>query len=198
MAEIHHINPPGRTPPVGYTHATAARGQRIIHISGQVAYDADGKIVGQGDLKRQTETACENLSSALAAAGAGLSDVEIGIPAEPLFRSRRGGPVGRGQDDHLRGRLQTVRSGDHPGDALPVFRAGEPAGQYPGGGPITGRRGVDDRDRGGGGGGLIANRYNPPINSSSRFGFFSSFHALLSLDFPRSKAPVWVNTNFFV
>ena len=75
MAEIHHINPPGRTPPVGYTHATAARGQRIIHVSGQVAYDADGKIVGQGDLKRQTETACENLSSALAAAGAGLSDV---------------------------------------------------------------------------------------------------------------------------
>ena len=75
MAEIHHINPPGRTSPVGYTHVTASRGQRIIHVSGQVAYDADGKIVGRGDLKRQTETAYENLSSALAAAGSGLSDV---------------------------------------------------------------------------------------------------------------------------
>lgn len=75
MAEIRHINPPDRTPPVGYTHVTAARGQRIIHISGQAAYDADGNIVGRGDLKRQTETVYENLSSALAAAGAELSDV---------------------------------------------------------------------------------------------------------------------------
>ncbi len=75
MAELHHSNPPDRPVPVGYTHVTTARGRRIIHVSGQVAYDTGGKIVGHGDLKRQTEMAYENLSSALAAAGAGLSDV---------------------------------------------------------------------------------------------------------------------------
>ena len=43
---------------------------RTIYVSGQVSVDADNNVVGPGDLGRQTQVALENLSKALAAAGA--------------------------------------------------------------------------------------------------------------------------------
>lgn len=53
---------------------------RAIHVSGQVAVDAEKNVVGRGDLGRQTEVALENLGRALAAAGATMSDVvKLGI-----------------------------------------------------------------------------------------------------------------------
>jgi len=48
---------------------------RLIVVGGQNAVDADGNIVGRGDLARQTDKALENLEVALGAAGAGLQDV---------------------------------------------------------------------------------------------------------------------------
>ena len=53
---------------------------RTIYVSGQVSVDADHKVVGPGDLRRQAEVALENLSKALAAAGATPADVvRLGI-----------------------------------------------------------------------------------------------------------------------
>ena len=53
---------------------------RTIYISGQVAVDSRNKVVGIGDLSRQTEVALQNLSKALAAAGATPADVvRLGI-----------------------------------------------------------------------------------------------------------------------
>lgn len=53
---------------------------QTIYVSGQVSVDADNNIVAGGDLGRQVEVALENLSKALAAAGATLSDVvRLGI-----------------------------------------------------------------------------------------------------------------------
>jgi len=53
---------------------------RTIYMSGQVSVDADNKVVGQGDLGRQARVALENLSKALAAAGATAADVvRLGI-----------------------------------------------------------------------------------------------------------------------
>jgi len=46
-----------------------------VYVSGQIALDAQGEIVGKNDLRRQTEQAHENLKVALAAAGATLADV---------------------------------------------------------------------------------------------------------------------------
>ncbi|MBR0959303.1 RidA family protein [Bradyrhizobium japonicum] len=46
-----------------------------IHISGQVAWDSNGNIVGTGDIGRQLEKSLENLSAALASVGARLDDV---------------------------------------------------------------------------------------------------------------------------
>lgn len=53
---------------------------RTIYLSGQVSVDADNNVVGHGDLGRQAEVALENLSKALAAAGATPADVvRLGI-----------------------------------------------------------------------------------------------------------------------
>ena len=51
-----------------------AAGSRIIHISGQTAVDADGKVVGTTHLE-QGRKALENLLVALRSAGATLEDV---------------------------------------------------------------------------------------------------------------------------
>jgi enamine deaminase RidA (YjgF/YER057c/UK114 family) len=45
------------------------RGGRLIYIAGQVALDAQGKLVGKGDLAAQAEQVFRNLSAALAAVG---------------------------------------------------------------------------------------------------------------------------------
>jgi enamine deaminase RidA (YjgF/YER057c/UK114 family) len=75
MAEKEFINPPGLMPTRGWTHVVAARGARVITISGQIATDAQGQVVGRGDLGAQTVRVFENLKIALAAAGATFEDV---------------------------------------------------------------------------------------------------------------------------
>lgn len=72
-AEFH--NPPSLCPTFGWTHAVSCTGSRTIHVSGQVGIDAQGRVDGPGDLKRQTERAFENVRLALAAAGATFRDV---------------------------------------------------------------------------------------------------------------------------
>jgi 2-iminobutanoate/2-iminopropanoate deaminase len=46
-----------------------------IHVSGQVALDLDGNLVGPGDLRAQTRQVFENLRSVLSASGATFEDV---------------------------------------------------------------------------------------------------------------------------
>lgn len=75
MSEIEHIRPERLANHPAYTQVVAARGQRIIHISGQVAMDADGNTVGGDDLEAQTEQVMRNLAIALEAAGASFADV---------------------------------------------------------------------------------------------------------------------------
>ena len=72
---IQRMNPPGLSTPTGYTHIVSARGGRTIYISGQVAYDAKGQLVGRGDLAAQTKQVFANLDTALKAAGATFNDV---------------------------------------------------------------------------------------------------------------------------
>jgi enamine deaminase RidA (YjgF/YER057c/UK114 family) len=48
---------------------------RAVHVSGQVAWDAEQKIVGAGDIGRQLEQSLDNLAAALASAGATLDQV---------------------------------------------------------------------------------------------------------------------------
>lgn len=48
---------------------------RTVYVSGQVAMDAEGDVVGEDDAKAQTEKVLENVSVVLEEAGGSLDDV---------------------------------------------------------------------------------------------------------------------------
>ncbi len=64
------INPEDLPTPESYTHVAAATGSRLVFVAGQVADDAQGNLVGPGDLAAQARQAFANVGRALAAAGA--------------------------------------------------------------------------------------------------------------------------------
>ena len=73
---IKRTNPEGMSKPTGYAHVVEVIGPaKIVYLAGQVASGPDGKIVGDGDMKAQTEQVFKNLETALAAAGATFKDV---------------------------------------------------------------------------------------------------------------------------
>ncbi|MCW5735010.1 MAG: RidA family protein [Enhydrobacter sp.] len=47
----------------------------FVHVSGQVAWDAEQRIVGAGDIGRQLEKSLDNLAAALESVGATLDQV---------------------------------------------------------------------------------------------------------------------------
>src|SRR2546429_6859632 len=74
--QVKRTNPPTLSKPTGYTHIVEVTGPgKTIYISGQIALDKDGNLVGAGNMKAQAEQVFKNLESALAAAGAKFSDV---------------------------------------------------------------------------------------------------------------------------
>ena len=76
FAQVKRTNPPALSAPTGYTHIVEVAGpNRTIYISGQIAFDKDGKVVGAGDMKAQAEQVFKNLETALTAAGATFTDV---------------------------------------------------------------------------------------------------------------------------
>ena len=56
-----------------YTDAVVAG--KTVYVSGQGAQDAQGKLVGGGDVVAQTRQVLDNMKTALAAAGGTLDDV---------------------------------------------------------------------------------------------------------------------------
>jgi enamine deaminase RidA (YjgF/YER057c/UK114 family) len=74
--EKKYLNPDTLLKPRGYTHVVTITGPaKMIFISGQVAIDKEGKLVGPGDLKTQIRQASANLKAALEAAGATAADI---------------------------------------------------------------------------------------------------------------------------
>jgi reactive intermediate/imine deaminase len=61
--------------PFGYSHVVEVTGGRLIFLAGQVALDKDGKTVGEGDLRAQTEQVFANIGAGLAAVGADFSSL---------------------------------------------------------------------------------------------------------------------------
>jgi enamine deaminase RidA (YjgF/YER057c/UK114 family) len=74
MSKTFVQHPAGLAKPRGYSHAVRARGTQV-HIAGQVAFDAEGRVVGVGNLRAQAEQALHNLRLALDAAGARVDDL---------------------------------------------------------------------------------------------------------------------------
>jgi len=70
----HIAAPEGVAPGNGYTHVVMGTG-RWVAISGQIALDADGNVVGVDDPEAQARQVFENLRRCLTAAGGTFADV---------------------------------------------------------------------------------------------------------------------------
>jgi enamine deaminase RidA (YjgF/YER057c/UK114 family) len=72
---VRFLNPSTIAKPTGYTHVVEVTKGRIIFISGQIALDINGKMVGENDFRAQAVQVFENLKSALESVGADFSHV---------------------------------------------------------------------------------------------------------------------------
>lgn len=69
------VNPDGLPKPEAYRQMSIATGSRLVFLAGQVARDADGGRIGEGDFAAQVEQCYLNIGTALAEAGASFDDV---------------------------------------------------------------------------------------------------------------------------
>ena len=58
-----------------YRQVAIASGSKLVFVAGQVAWDAEGATVGEGDLAAQVEQCYLNIAVALAEAGGSFADV---------------------------------------------------------------------------------------------------------------------------
>lgn len=69
------VNPSGLPQIDVYRQVSIASGSKLVSIAGQVAWDAEGGTIGEGDLTAQVEQCYLNIGSALAGAGGSFGDV---------------------------------------------------------------------------------------------------------------------------
>lgn len=72
---IEVLNPDGLPKPDVYRQVAVATGSKMVFVAGQVARDADGSPIGEGDLAAQVEQAVLNVATAVEAAGGTFSDI---------------------------------------------------------------------------------------------------------------------------
>jgi enamine deaminase RidA (YjgF/YER057c/UK114 family) len=72
---LERIEPEGLAPAETYSQVIVATGRRLVFVAGQVAEDADGRLVGPDDLAAQARQAFANVGLALAAARARPDEV---------------------------------------------------------------------------------------------------------------------------
>ena len=66
---IERIDPPGLRRPPTYAPVVRVNGGTTVYLSGQVPVDAEGNVVGEGDIAAQAKQVYENLRLALAGVG---------------------------------------------------------------------------------------------------------------------------------
>jgi enamine deaminase RidA (YjgF/YER057c/UK114 family) len=72
---ITFVNPSGLPKIDVYQQVSIASGSRLVFIAGQVAWDAEGVTIGEGDLASQVEQSYLNVGTALAGIGGSFDDV---------------------------------------------------------------------------------------------------------------------------
>ena len=84
------IQPQGLPKPPTYSHAVKTG--NTVYIAGQIAQDAQGRLVGVGDIEAQAVRVFENLKLALASVNATFDDVaKITVfVTDPRFREKVG------------------------------------------------------------------------------------------------------------
>jgi 2-iminobutanoate/2-iminopropanoate deaminase len=69
------IATPEAKPVANYKMATRRESGQLLYISGQVAWDTNGTIIGKGDVRAQARQVFQNLRQVLQAAGGDLKDL---------------------------------------------------------------------------------------------------------------------------
>lgn len=69
------INPTGLKQLSAYTHIAIGTGQTVVHFAGQVAFDPDGNLIGEGNLRAQVIACMNNLKTAMDAVDATWEDI---------------------------------------------------------------------------------------------------------------------------
>jgi 2-iminobutanoate/2-iminopropanoate deaminase len=74
---ISEVRPKGvyKSSTAPFSLAIRSEGSRILHLSGQVAQDEQGRNVGVGDVRVQTEQVIRNMKAILESEGATLANV---------------------------------------------------------------------------------------------------------------------------
>jgi enamine deaminase RidA (YjgF/YER057c/UK114 family) len=89
---IQRINPAGSTQPSHYTHLV--RAGNTLYLSGQVASNEKGEVVGKGDIRAQVRQVFENLKRVLASQGATFDNLlKITIFAVNIDEFRKAGDI---------------------------------------------------------------------------------------------------------
>jgi 2-iminobutanoate/2-iminopropanoate deaminase len=74
-SQISNPNLPAPMRGGAYSSGVEAPAGRTIYVSGQVSLDAEGNVVGERDVKLQTETVLEHVKTVVEEAGGGMEDV---------------------------------------------------------------------------------------------------------------------------
>jgi enamine deaminase RidA (YjgF/YER057c/UK114 family) len=73
--QVRRFNPSTIHKPFGYSHVAEITTGKLIYISGQVAFDVDGNLVGRDDFAQQVRQVFANLAAALESVGADFHHV---------------------------------------------------------------------------------------------------------------------------
>jgi 2-iminobutanoate/2-iminopropanoate deaminase len=75
--QIKFLNPSSLAKPTGYSHAAEIDlgKSKMLIISGQVALDLDGKVVGENNFEQQTEQVFKNIKAIIENSGGTMNDL---------------------------------------------------------------------------------------------------------------------------
>ena len=106
---IERTNAPGLSRPPGYSHVVVASGSRLVTTAGAVPLDAEGNLVGAGDLLVQARQTLENLTLALEAVGAtGRDVIKTTVHVVAAERADLGSVWGAVQESGIAGAASTL------------------------------------------------------------------------------------------
>ena len=87
------VVPKGSAPPLA-PYSPGTKAGNTVYVSGTLALDSSGNLVGKGDARAQTRQILDSIKAVLEAAGGSLKgrDVQSYLPLghEPLCRDERG------------------------------------------------------------------------------------------------------------
>ena len=72
--EALRVNPDTLMKPLAAYHQVVRKGSTVA-VAGMIGMDADGNVVGEGDIVAQTRKSLENMKACLEAVGATMNDV---------------------------------------------------------------------------------------------------------------------------